>query len=455
MLNLETLAFDLPEDVLKHKWAGDFEGEIALIDSLLNKDISPTLKDRLRVERRIAQQLPAQFCIPRPLALVAIREKIPDFTEAELDALELDRAIEYIYVRGEKHYLHSFLDTLLRVNADFAARANFQSDNDRKDLTHAIAYLRENGCLRYRIGISAELKIKDRFFEKGACVRVHLPVPRTCAQQSQISVDAPRGSVDHEDVPQRTAYFERMMTENESFQVTYSYVNAVRYVDLFDEAKVDGVVYPNAAPPTQDDLSQQLPHIAFTPYLRTLAKELMGEETEPVRIAWRFYDYITTHIRYTDMRPYFLLDLHADFCALNGKGDCGIQAILFITLCRIAGIPARWQSGLAVNRQSAGCHDWAQFYVEPYGWLFCDPSYGGSAFRAGDEMRRRFYFGNLDPFRMVANGRYQTDFTPPKYCDRSDPYDNQVGEVELNGEGLLLSQFDTDYKTTEFSMICE
>ena len=26
MLKLETLVFDLPEDVLKRKWAGDFEG---------------------------------------------------------------------------------------------------------------------------------------------------------------------------------------------------------------------------------------------------------------------------------------------------------------------------------------------------------------------------------------------------------------------------------------------
>nr|WP_236612125.1 transglutaminase domain-containing protein [Caldanaerobacter subterraneus] len=25
----------------------------------------------------------------------------------------------------------------------------------------------------------------------------------------------------------------------------------------------------------------------------------------------------------------------------NPKGDCGFQALLFITLCRIAGVPAR------------------------------------------------------------------------------------------------------------------
>ena len=43
MLNLETLVFDLPEDVLKRKWAGDFEGELQLIDALLEKDIPEIL----------------------------------------------------------------------------------------------------------------------------------------------------------------------------------------------------------------------------------------------------------------------------------------------------------------------------------------------------------------------------------------------------------------------------
>ncbi len=49
------------------------------------------------------------------------------------------------------------------------------------------------------------------------------------------------------------------------------------------------------------------------------------------------------------MPEYFLLDDIAEYCAVNQKGDCGVQALLFITLCRIVGIPARWQSGLSVN----------------------------------------------------------------------------------------------------------
>ena len=56
---------------------------------------------------------------------------------------------------------------------------------------------------------------------------------------------------------------------------------------------------------------------------------------------------------------------------------------------------------------------------------------------------------------MVANSRYQTDFNPPKACDRWDPYDNQDGEVEQGGVGLLSSQFDTEYRTLELKKVDE
>ena len=89
--------------------------------------------------------------------------------------------------------------------------------------------------------------------------------------------------------------------------------------------------------------------------------------------------------------------LIAELCARQLRGDCGVMAVLFITLCRIAGIPAQWQSGLSVKPGYAGCHDWAMFYIAPYGWLWADPSFGSGARRAGDQARRDHYFGNLDP----------------------------------------------------------
>ena len=61
--------------------------------------------------------------------------------------------------------------------------------------------------------------------------------------------------------------------------------------------------------------------------------------------------------------------------------------------------------------------------------------------RNGNEERRKFYFGNLDPYRMVANSDFMVPFQTKKQHWRADPYDNQVGEMETSDHGLTYSEF--------------
>ena len=152
--------------------------------------------------------------------------------------------------------------------------------------------------------------------------------------------------------------------------------------------------------------------------------------------AKRIYDYVTLNVRYHYQPSYFIHESLPEHCARDRRGDCGIMSVTFITLCRAAGIPARWQSGLYVTPDEVGCHDWAMFYVAPKGWLYADCSFGASMARRGDETLRQHYFGNLDPDRMVANSVFAAPFTPPMLGFRADPCDNQTGEVEADGVGL-------------------
>ena len=141
----------------------------------------------------------------------------------------------------------------------------------------------------------------------------------------------------------------------------------------------------------------------------------------------------------------------ADTCLRTLRGDCGVQALAFITLCRCAGIPAKWQSGQVADPDSVGMHDWAMFYVAPYGWMFADCSFGGSAFRAGAEERRNHYFGNLDVYRNVTTNTFMADFEPSSKFFRYDPYDNQRGEVEDSKRGYPRWEvrFDTEMVSVE------
>ena len=96
-------------------------------------------------------------------------------------------------------------------------------------------------------------------------------------------------------------------------------------------------------------------------------------------------------------------------------------------------------------------HDWVRFYIAPYGWLYADTSYGTAAVRAENEERRKFYFGNLDPYRMVANNAFQQGFTVEKQQWRADPYDNQVGEMESAHRGFAFPE----YERSKEILLCE
>ena len=186
----------------------------------------------------------------------------------------------------------------------------------------------------------------------------------------------------------------------------------------------------------QQYLGEFAPHIVFTPYLKALAEEIRGDETNPLVIARRIYDYITLCLRYTYVRNYSSLDSIAEVMAINGKGDCGMQGILFIALCRICGIPARWQSGLYSGPNDVGEHDWAEFYVPSVGWVYCDPSLGMFAKLRNQEFRWNFYFGNIEPYRVPTNCGYQTEFTPKMNHLRKDIVDSQNGEAEYEDTPL-------------------
>ena len=98
-------------------------------------------------------------------------------------------------------------------------------------------------------------------------------------------------------------------------------------------------------------------------YIRELALELSKGADSPLEKARRFYDYITLHMTYTYMPSYFSLENIAENCARSFTGDCGVFALLFLTLCRFVKIPACWQSGLITEPDFCGAHDWVRFYI--------------------------------------------------------------------------------------------
>ena len=430
---VNSLNMSLPEDILKRKWAGDLDGAVKAIDMRLERELPEMLRARLVCEKERIRRLPTQYPFNRQQALEKLRGLIHvDVTEEEFDRLELAGWVDFIYLNGEKRYFVRFHSGMLKGGA-LDHLVTEKRGPARPYLDAMIAEIKEKGEMKRRITLKASVNVDEEDFVPGEYL-AHLPFPIEDAQQSEVQLIAgdPDGLGDP-CAPGRTAWWKRELAAWRDFEATYSYVSHIRYADPLHRAAPEKPLYPACAEPCEEDLSERGAYLRFTPYLRALAHELTDGESTDVMKAWRIYEFVTTKVTYAFVRDYFQFDDHGEFCAVNLKGDCGLQALLFIILCRISGIPARWQSGMSIDEDYVGSHDWAQFYLKGWGWLFADPSYGGGSYRAGSSERHAFYFGNLDPMRMAANRVYQAELLPKKQALRVDPFDNQSGELERTG----------------------
>lgn len=440
---IEFLKIPLPEEIAAMKAYGDFKKAEEMIEYRLKNDISMAMKKRLEIEKEILKILPKVYIYSYEEALSMLKENVKDFKEEELLAYQQDGSADWILVDGKPHFQDRFFQSLVKTKKEIAARVLQEETEEeqlraQKLLDDNVKAMKEKGGRTFHIHLKTGIKLKKEAIEKGNILHVHLPLPKNAKQTKNIEILSAfpkEKSISDADADQRTIYFEEVVSdENCTFTVEYSYDNHVDYVKL--SASDVSTEQPSF------HTEEQAPHIMFTPYLKELALEILEGETNPVLKARKFYDFITTKINYIFMREYFTIDNIPEYAAVNMKGDCGVQALLFITLCRLSGIPAKWQSGMFVTPYTIGNHDWAQFYIAPYGWLFADLSFGGSAYRKGAMERWDYYFGNIDPFRMPANSEFQKGFVPDKKHLRIDPYDNQRGECEYENRGLRPEEFE-------------
>ena len=466
------LAMGLPDDVRRLKEAGYYAQAIARIDAYLAEDWTATQNQPLQpkgqrpanptphgvdawrkgllAHREILCRLPQEYTLTAEQVLQQLSARVRDFTAEELAALDAAGQLDWRFVEGQKRYIRHAVDTLLATHADLAAR---QLDPpmpswERYEPQHE--QMVRTGSARAEITLQTSIGMTDAQFASALAaaraqgrdtvhVKVWLPLPAACLAQSGITLDSftePPTQIAPEDAAQRTAYWEADLAENRRFGAVYSYRSTAYYTDPLQLT----------ADPVQPafDTEEQLPHLAFTPYMKALAAQLTEGLTDPVQKAKRIYDYVTLNVHYHYQPMYFVQENITENCARSRRGDCGVMAATFITLCRIAGIPAQWQSGMVARPELAGCHDWAMFYIAPKGWMYADCSAGASMARAGNEKMRLHYFGNLDTDRMVANRALCAPFDPPMCSFRADPCDNQVGEMEVDGIGLYGEQVQTE-----------
>jgi transglutaminase-like putative cysteine protease len=291
----------------------------------------------------------------------------------------------------------------------------------------------------------------------GEVIRAWLPIPRMYPYQKEFAIVSSSGNVlstAGEDSPVRSAYMEQPAVAGKPtvFSLEFTYTRYGVHFDLDT-----GMVRPvNPNDPALAPYLKEAPHVVFTHDLRDLSRQIVGAETNPLRIARALYLWIAENLQYSHALEYSTLRNISDYVLNKRYGDCGQHALFFITLCRLNGIPARWQSGWDTTPNDKVIHDWMEIYLEPYGWVPADPDaavlISHNYQTIPPEARKRyrdFFLGGLDQYRMAANSDHNQLFTPAKTFFRSDNVDFQRGEVEWKGGNIYFDRFDSDFEVEE------
>ena len=444
----------LPEDIFKLEASGNFKAAEERIRWLLRKSIDADLRARLEYELERIKRIRKDFGISEDEALELIRKEMGDEAVARFEEWISRGYVDYILYEGKRYFFRAFIDNILFLCEDeLCQKLRKKREKRRQEVREAlISHIEdivssgEKGYIKpRRVRVRMTLRVLPGTLEPNESVRCWLPFPIENEQQSEVRLLGASGNnylLAPPRYPQRTIYFESKAREDGSaeFWVEYEYTIRAFYrkinpseVKPYDE---ESEIYKRYT-------SEQPPHIVFTRHLRQLVYEIIGDEENPYLKTKKIYDWITENMTYTYVAEYSTYESIAEYVARNLRGDCGFHAILFITLARIAGIPARWQSGWYANPAMRGPspHDWAQFYVEPYGWLFADLSFG-RYWRKHNRMLHEFYFGNIDSFRTIFNLDLMGNFDPPKKHLRSDPVDNQRGEVETETGNIFYDRIE-------------
>lgn len=442
----------LPEDILKLEAMGNFSAAEERIRWLLSKNIDLDLRARLEYELERIRRLLKDFNVSEEEAIKKLREELGDYAVTKFEDWILKGYVDYIVLNGKRYFFRAFIDNLLFLCRDEACE-EFRKIRERRPRTARETLIKhiedivqgsEEGFIKPRnVKVRMTLKVLPNTLEPGEVVRCWLPYPIENAQQSNVvllGASHDKYQIAPPEYHQRTIYFEDKAKEDGSaeFWVEYEYTIRAFYRKINPK---EVKPYNEESELYQKHTSEQPPHIVFTRRYKQLAHEIVGDEQNPYLKAEKIYRWITENMTYTYVAEYSTYENIGDYVAENLRGDCGFHAILFIALMRISGIPAKWQSGWYANPAFEGPspHDWAQFYIEPYGWLFADLSFG-RYWRTRNKVLHEFYFGNIDSFRTVFNLDMMGNFYPPKKYLRSDPVDNQRGEVETEHKNIYYDR---------------
>lgn len=444
--------------------SGDFKTAGAEIDAALRQPgLTAADRSALEFQRERMHRIRLDFPLTEAQVKQRLRERIPDLRDDEFAAWKASDRLEHLVIDGEPFYFTRSVSNLFLLEPQAAARRAppitppVTGPMERANAYHleAVQQARATGKTSVaprRVRVTQSLVVNADAVPAGETVRAWIPYPRALPGQQEglrfLASQPAAHRIAPESTLQRTVYLEQPAHVGVPTKFSISYeLTVYGQVHTIDPDKVQplGADVSRTHPELAAYLGERPPHIVFTDDLRAFSKQVVGDEKNPYFIARKLYAAVD-RIPWAGAREYSTLTNISDYALHAGHADCGQQTLLLMTLLRLNGIPARWQSGMVYSDGSYdNLHDWGWLYLAPYGWVPMDVTTG--QFKdAKDPGVEWFYFGGLDAYRIAFNDDYATPLVPRKQHFRSETVDSQRGEAEWKGGNLYFDQWDYTFE---------
>ena len=460
------------DDANRLEASGDFLKAGATLDSQLSQSgLGAEERKRLEFARDRLDRIRLDYPLTREALFEKLKKSVRDVTEKEFEQWIAEKRFDVRMIDGQERFMVSSVANLFWRYPELDARRQTPRDESFEvplyQLCHHIIATKMSVALMggnprpyvlpKKFDVTMTVKLDAGVVKPGETVRAWLPVPRWYEYQDALQIlasSSPVKDLAPETSPIRSVYLEQPAASNGPTIFSIQYQYATRAVCF--EIDPQKVVPFDGKDATVAKFTNEAPHVVFTPAMRELSAKILGGETKPARAAKKIYEWIGTNIQYSFATEYSTIPNISEYCRSHGYGDCGQEALLFITLCRLNGIPARWQTGWDTFPGAEDIHDWTEIYLAPYGWVPVDPCMGVLATQymhklapVEQEAVRNFFFGGRTQWRMAANSDHDQPLSPVKKGFRSDDVDFQRGELESGGKNIYFNHYHYSFAVKE------
>ncbi len=379
----------------------------------------------------------------------------------DLLRLEKMHKLDYLVLDGQKRYFKNCVSNILRLDTTYSnmykrIHGEVRDTFPLFKLAHTTAVLKDTANAGHpvkpvRMKLSYTIKVHANAVPAGDTVKCWMPYPRENHDRQKdtllISTDPVKNRLSPATDLQRSVYLEKIAVADQPV-LFHTEIELTSYSQSYQLKPEMIRPYQKESNLYKENTAERPPQIIFNDRIKSLAKNILKGETNPLLQVRKIYQWIDDSVTWASALEYSIMPDIPGFVMERRHGDCGMQTLLFMTLARSQGIPVKWQSGWMLHPGEVNLHDWCEVWYEGIGWVPLDQSFGLQ--NSQDPGIRDFFVTGIDSYRMIVNDDFSKPLTPQKHYFRSEPYDFQRGELEWKGGNLYFDKWswhmDVTYK---------